>query len=940
MVRVPDLRAFRRAIGLVIEDAPQDLFQSLAIVVPTRAAAHQLAATLVSCGTARALVSPPPMLTRDELYADFNARLAAPLRILTACERHVLLHAASIDAVTSGHPPPFELRPGLIAEMLRFYDQLRRQQQSVQRFEELLRERLEGDDDRGAVRMLQQTRFLAAAFREYERRRDATGAVDEHSLRRHLMATSPGDPLTGIVLAVSDWIADAHGLSSADFDLLTRIDGLERIDIVVTERLLQSGFHQRIHDWLPGLEEVDGSRLGIGATALPRERVVPVNRDREEELISVARRVKFDGLDAKRVAVVYERPLPYLYLAPEVFGRASVPFQTADALPLATEPVVAALDVAIEFVSSQFSRDSILALLGSPHFAFDPPESNSSSALALLDAALLDGRYLGELDALRSLGLETAAFRAAVSAAEELQGLLEPAPASRQIETLIRFFTAHADDRTDTRAARGRAAVVDVLRRMAAAYALHDDRGLTIDDLAPDIRRWIEDATFARLPVDGGVHLLDSQAARFGEFDDMTIVGLVEGEWIERTKRNVFYAPSALTALGWPSERDRRSAAIAAFLDAVTSASGSVALSTFTLDDDALVEPSSLLEEVATLGLNRFEWTSPEFRLMPDEALTADGVDLDAIDNAPRAWAEMRMNRTDHRDNRYHGAAGPQRRVPVSVSAVENYLTCPFKYFAQHVLKLEEERGDEEVMDPKTQGRFVHAVFEAFFSTWQKRGRGGITPQNMDDARTLFAEIVEDKVRLLPDAEAALERTRLLGSPVAPGLGEIVFQMEAERPTPVRERLLEYRLTGDFEFDGATGRRRIALRGVADRIDLLEDGTLRLVDYKLSSAPSKSRALQLPIYGICAEQRLKSYRGRDWALGEAAYVAFRGAKRVTPLFTARSDRAQVLADAQQRLIDAVDRIERGEFPPTPEDVFLCGFCSYGSVCRKDYVGDV
>ena len=61
---------------------------------------------------------------------------------------------------------------------------------------------------------------------------------------------------------------------------------------------------------------------------------------------------------------------------------------------------------------------------------------------------------------------------------------------------------------------------------------------------------------------------------------------------------------------------------------------------------------------------------------------------------------------------------------------------------------------------------------------------------------------------------------------------------------------------------------------------------------------------------------------------------------MTPLFTARSDRATVLGSAQERLIDAVEAIERGEFPPTPEDVFLCGFCSYGAVCRKDYVGDV
>ena len=134
---------------------------------------------------------------------------------------------------------------------------------------------------------------------------------------------------------------------------------------------------------------------------------------------------------------------------------------------------------------------------------------------------------------------------------------------------------------------------------------------------------------------------------------------------------------------------------------------------------------------------------------------------------------------------------------------------------------------------------------------------------------------------------------------------------------------------------------------MADRLDLLADGTFRLIDYKLSSAPNKSRALQLPIYGLCSEQRLRvialhrlRQAARSWTLGEAAYISFRGAKRVTPLFTRRADRDAVLASAQERLIDAVDAIERGEFPPTPEDVFLCGFCSYGAVCRKDYVGDV
>jgi RecB family exonuclease len=163
--------------------------------------------------------------------------------------------------------------------------------------------------------------------------------------------------------------------------------------------------------------------------------------------------------------------------------------------------------------------------------------------------------------------------------------------------------------------------------------------------------------------------------------------------------------------------------------------------------------------------------------------------------------------------------------------------------------------------------------------------------------------------------------------------------MEAERPVAVIERLLEEKLTGEFSFATAEGPRTIALRGKADRLDLLEDGTFRLIDYKLGWPPQRGRALQLPIYSLCAEQRLAGHKGRNWRLGEAAYLAFKGPRRVVPLF-ATADRAKVLAEAQQRLADTVDAIERGEFPPTPDDVWRCETCSFASVCRKDYVGDV
>ena len=256
------------------------------------------------------------------------------------------------------------------------------------------------------------------------------------------------------------------------------------------------------------------------------------------------------------------------------------------------------------------------------------------------------------------------------------------------------------------------------------------------------------------------------------------------------------------------------------------------------------------------------------------------------------------------------------------------------------MLKLQEEPDDEEMMDPRRQGQFVHEVFERFFAAWQRAGRRAVTPGNLEEARGMFATVVDRALEALPDAEAGLERTRLLGSPAAAGLGDAVLRMEAERPIAVVERLLEEKLAGEFTFATADGPRTIALRGKADRLDLLEDGTFRLIDYKLGWPPQRGRALQLPIYSICAEQKLAGHNGRSWQLSEAAYLAFKGPKRVVPLFVSAADRGKVLAEAQQRLVETVDAIERGEFPPTPDDVWRCETCSFASVCRKDYVGDV
>jgi RecB family exonuclease len=285
----------------------------------------------------------------------------------------------------------------------------------------------------------------------------------------------------------------------------------------------------------------------------------------------------------------------------------------------------------------------------------------------------------------------------------------------------------------------------------------------------------------------------------------------------------------------------------------------------------------------------------------------------------------------------FHGQAGPTRRAVHTVTAIDRFLQCPFKYFAATILKLPEEVSDEPSMTPRTEGQFVHEVFRAFFDSWQSAGGGAITPDVLDEARRHFARVAIRLLDTLPAAEATVHRMRLLGSVGTPGLGEIVLAAEASRPTPVRERLLEYSLDGEFAIGEGGESRAVRLRGQADRIDLLADGRFRLIDYKSGKVPEAAQTIQLPIYAVCAEQQLQRTRGERWEVGEASYIAFGERKPVRVVIGDGPGAAEKLADGQRRLLDAIDRIERGEFPPQPATPRLCGYCAYSNVCRKDFV---
>src|SRR5205823_2133137 len=132
-------------------------------------------------------------------------------------------------------------------------------------------------------------------------------------------------------------------------------------------------------------------------------------------------------------------------------------------------------------------------------------------------------------------GVSAAALHAALAAARQLAPLAEKQAASAQIERLHTFWLSHLRPIADThrfasRERRARAAIGDMLSGLAAVHAVHDNPEWTVDDLGIAVRRWIEEETFVPDAAGAGVQLVDDQAARYGRFDDVAIVGVIDSD--------------------------------------------------------------------------------------------------------------------------------------------------------------------------------------------------------------------------------------------------------------------------------------------------------------------------------------------------------------------------------------------------------------------------
>jgi hypothetical protein len=101
--------------------------------------------------------------------------------------------------------------------------------------------------------------------------------------------------------------------------------------------------------------------------------------------------------------------------------------------------------------------------------------------------------------------------------------------------------------------------------------------------------------------------------------------------------------------------------------------------------------------------------------------------------------------------------------------------------------------------------------------------------------------------------------------------------------------------------------------------------------------PDPKRSVQLQVYTSAVAQQLGRTRGPRQP-AEAFYLSLEGETPVKALRPAKGQALdELLRDAEQRMVQALDDIGAGHFPARPSPRSLCNQCPFDTVCRKAFV---
>ena len=635
-----------------------------------------------------------------------------------------------------------------------------------------------------------------------------------------------------------------------------------------------------------------------------------------------------EGIRPEEIAVVFRDPGRHLRVLRRAFASAGIRADFDVRLPAAELPFGRALLHLWAFVSQGMSRVDLVAFLRTPFSGADPDTVDD-----------LDVRWrAARVDAGEKLLSGLRACPSALSRVRTAQSLVgakvDAAALDRWKELADALLvSAHPGDAPLLRSGEAYdARVHGLVLTAAASLAGLDGEGVS-DDVVESVREAL--VTPGTVERSGRVQVTSVERVRSRRFEAVVLGGLTASEFPRREGEDGTASEAlsgAMSALGLvPRAQPTAARERLLYYESVTRARKRLTLVRQESDDEgAEIAASVFWDETLDLYRDPLGPQFPEGLPIQRRVTAADLAELSAATDKRAARVEPQGTIDDA------GVRSGLAREVVSVSDLEAYLSCPYRWF--HARIVAPGSLDREI-DSRARGNLAHEMLAEFYRRLPvELGVERVRPGGVEDALALAAR-VSTEVMSAAERARTLDEEMALGT-IAPMVAGLVSRDAVFLPgwSPVA---VEWAFGMDDEPHDFGD---FLLRGRIDRVD---DGPagLVVVDYKTGTASVMPRAkmlsagrVQMPLYAAVASARfgrpvagglyrsLSKHLDRGFVLAKASDGAFTRTDVASP-----EEIDELVQGAVTLAAKAVAGMRAGSIAPTPSPE-ACGFCIAAGFC--------
>jgi RecB family exonuclease len=641
---------------------------------------------------------------------------------------------------------------------------------------------------------------------------------------------------------------------------------------------------------------------------------------RESEVKEIARKIlslrEEKGVDFSRILVTFPSLESYAPYVERVFSSFGIPFNLSCGKPLKQSPPIRDVLFLFRAISENFSRATFSQVLSSPYFSFLPEELKGRVEMISCEAGIVKGEEEWK-EGVKVLKKISPSLRKDASILhhflKEAFKFIKPLKKrgnfqsfNRRLNSLLGKkgffdFLRKRGSEDDLKAWEAFTKILFYLEKIDHIFQLKP-LSLSFDDYYRVLKAAVWRSSYWVSGREDGVQVLGLLESRGLFFPYIFFGGLIDEEFPGKVIKDVFLPEMVKEEIGFPSYK-RRFNLMKINFERLLSSGEEIYLSYPQKEREVTFLPTRFLKEVEfregfrvknrVYSLLEWQRQAGKRNELLRELLQKFPEATFLLEKGSQKVFEFKVEKRDF-----------------FVTSIETFLNCPFCFLLRDIFSLEPLKEPIYEREPLEWGKGVHQILERIFSL--KELEGEVEPERIKEAFLLEAKKIfswNGRGKDLVEWARLSNLAQKLAFMESQRRKEGVFILETEKRTVLKRK--------DFVF-----------KGRIDRIDILPQGGVEILDYKTGRKPNSF--LQLSVYALSLKEQGEEVKNASYLVlleNDCLYHPIEGKRRRLE---------KVLEKTEEDIEKFMEGISKGAFFPKREGN-SCFNCDYLTLCQvMDY----